>query len=1642
MKNKFSKIVYFLLCFLLIFEQSGFAQVAGQLDISGYFSGLRNILIQDKFRPLHLRYLAYDNANNNFKLLLDKGDLKLPPAQELKNSTKELLNYFFIGISLPNDSFWVNLRPDSPDNVIDSYLAQTDLGKILLEADLQLKKDTANFTSPQTPEGKEYWKKLYQKANELFGGENITIPTLTRPWIVPGEIIIRETQENAYVYKATLKVMLEQDYLKDSATYNFADERSKQLNEYASELIRKTIIPRLTKDVNTAKRYAPLRQVYYSLILAQWFKQKFSGKSGLYSQLIDKKNLSGLTSKESWSKDTYFRAYQKSFKEGEYNIKEPVYTLGGQTIRNYMSGGISIWPVDIRAAIGPKGVIPGKGPVVSNLQTSPKTVAAELTSSGEIKLQPQESAELPTGSSPAGDIQRNIDRQVGIIKAKKDNIENSLNTIEQMRHAPISGETGAVKRLFALFGGVGQAVWKAAGHKFDALIYVCSGADILGGLSFFDLRSGQGQRAYDLVTIDRVNIFQESIEFTTYLSILMNKLGTGLAFGDGQLGLSEYLLELVLLAKHFNLDENGLNSLLDSLKVVDFRKLVYGNMVKVEFKINGHTVNHTHFQYFLKNNFKEENPDDVFVRDHLKKLIAQDGYLGLLSKAHLLLPSVGEGISTEPIYSILKDGAVVISDDIMEEDRLRSSRINATLEDLKNEEIIDDLADMQKDMNSRVFDMGNIFWGYAENLFSQLQIFRFSENKSSAADAVTSSASSPVEITIEPNTPPLLKALMDDREIKKAFEKLNINQIGLTNPEDKTLNNLDVNGTLTESGVHIQDGKPVTTYRLTASLNASANVVFHEVAHAVWRNDFVIRNYWNMKNWGAIKTRDRGKLDTELRNEEAFCDLLEWENFGGIEKRVFVARGNEKLTRTEELDLLHEIKNFFAEVISIYPYLQQVIDVLEAASPLFEKDQVFLETSDGGMISLEGKNRGWIVEELQRFARLITTDFDSDNFKESYGLIIGVKEAAERYKITGLRQIAKFKERSSGFVNPDPAAIIEIILTLGPGEIILGDYHNHSFERLVSNQKPGPSSADGARVHLDIPGYEKWIADDRLNLVLEPELDLDKITLNDFHPAKAKVIVYAYATPKNGPKNEFVNLGQLYLDSLLEKDETKVTSSSSVKSEVGLFGLIKEKIDQSGGKITFAEFMGDALNNKKFGYSAKDLKLGLGGDFTTDAQNPRFAAKIADQILQMWIIMGKPADFQIVEMGAGTGMLARNILSYLSNDPASKQLYVSLKYVIVEINERPKDMQIDNLKPFSEKVVRKSLEELNNIQGIFLSNELVDAFPVHIVKQQDGRFKEVYVTLKDGRLTEEMGDLSSPELKAYTENLKSVAEGQEIVFSPHLSAWQKQISRALDRGFVITIDYGVTKVDDYAQQKNIVWSANKDNISNPRQDIYGTISGGRSTDITWLINFKDIVDEGDKNGLKTFSLFSLRDSDLSPTDDPGKYTSISEDFRVLMQERGVLSSSPLEQKTKIQQLMPTADKGGIDFRGLPITVQPMLATGKSVDLSFNPNLVNFNLNKEWAEIENMLKAGIVPSSERIKEYLQSCCQKKEISQEVDKILACIADILRLQEERVVSTDLSLKEMLALLESDKPVNEMQLVLAKIIVEEKEPELIAQ
>ena len=114
--------------------------------------------------------------------------------------------------------------------------------------------------------------------------------------------------------------------------------------------------------------------------------------------------------------------------------------------------------------------------------------------------------------------------------------------------------------------------------------------------------------------------------------------------------------------------------------------------------------------------------------------------------------------------------------------------------------------------------------------------------------------------------------------------------------------------------------------------------------------------------------------------------------------------------------------------------------------------------------------------------------------------------------------------------------------------------------------------------------------------------------------------------------------------------------------------------------------------------------------------------------------------------------------------------------------------------------------------------------------------------------------------------------------------------------------------------------------------------------------------------------------------------------------------------------------GGIDLRVLPITDRSVLQA-ISVDMPIVSSALDsdFNLDNELRQIQDMLNAGIMPASERIKECVlfSSSLKPQDYSREIDQLFGCIADIFRLEEEKAKPTPKALKDALILLESNKP-----------------------
>jgi len=277
---------------------------------------------------------------------------------------------------------------------------------------------------------------------------------------------------------------------------------------------------------------------------------------------------------------------------------------------------------------------------------------------------------------------------------------------------------------------------------------------------------------------------------------------------------------------------------------------------------------------------------------------------------------------------------------------------------------------------------------------------------------------------------------------------------------------------------------------------------------------------------------------------------------------------------------------------------------------------------------------------------------------------------------------------------------------------------------------------------------------------------------------------------------------------------------------------------QKDGRITFARFMQACLYSPRGGFYASRAE-GINTHFgTSSLSHPAFGALIARQLEEMWRLLEEPPVFHVLEVGAGDGALARSIVQACQQtDPG---LARALYYVAADYAP-PATAGIQRVKT-------AGLPAFRNVVGCILSNELIDNFPVHRFAIQGGKVKEVFVTSIDGKLAEVLDEPSSPRIEERLASLGlSLPEGYRGEVNLALEDWIRQVSSALDRGFVLTIDYGQEAGGLYAAENNegtLVCYRQHVAGNDPYQDV------GRQ-DITCHVDFTTLMRLGEQHGLAT-----------------------------------------------------------------------------------------------------------------------------------------------------------------------------------------------
>ncbi len=252
-----------------------------------------------------------------------------------------------------------------------------------------------------------------------------------------------------------------------------------------------------------------------------------------------------------------------------------------------------------------------------------------------------------------------------------------------------------------------------------------------------------------------------------------------------------------------------------------------------------------------------------------------------------------------------------------------------------------------------------------------------------------------------------------------------------------------------------------------------------------------------------------------------------------------------------------------------------------------------------------------------------------------------------------------------------------------------------------------------------------------------------------------------------------------------------------------LAALLADEIARRG-PIPFCDFMERALYHPEHGYyTSGRASIGRAGDFFTNVSvGALFGRLLARQFAEIWERLGKPRLFTLVEQGAHRGDFAHDALMALAE--LAPACFRAAVYRIIEPGLALREAQRKRLAPFAEKVRwRADLEALDPFTGVHFSNELIDAFPVQVVKWDGLEWCERLVAAREGAFEFVDGPLSDPRLRERLALLPPVPPGCQTEINLGALDWIGTLSTRMVRGCVVAIDYGFTRDEYYRPERTV-----------------------------------------------------------------------------------------------------------------------------------------------------------------------------------------------------------------------------------------------
>lgn len=255
-----------------------------------------------------------------------------------------------------------------------------------------------------------------------------------------------------------------------------------------------------------------------------------------------------------------------------------------------------------------------------------------------------------------------------------------------------------------------------------------------------------------------------------------------------------------------------------------------------------------------------------------------------------------------------------------------------------------------------------------------------------------------------------------------------------------------------------------------------------------------------------------------------------------------------------------------------------------------------------------------------------------------------------------------------------------------------------------------------------------------------------------------------------------------------------------------LLSLVRDRI-RTDGPITAAAFIELALYHPEYGYYTRaGRRSGRGGDFYTSVDvGSLFGELLAVQIAECFDSLSgdcqapgpKPqAPLDLVEAAAGDGRLARDVLDALQRE--RPDLYERTRMTLVDRSGTATGTQAETLQHHARQLREDARSESSTLAelpdctvGVVYANELLDAFPVHVVVMRQEGLKEIFVADQNGTLVEIEAAPSTPALQAHLDRGGiALQAGGRAEINLAADDWIATAGRRIERGFLVLIDYG------------------------------------------------------------------------------------------------------------------------------------------------------------------------------------------------------------------------------------------------------------